>query len=45
MKQTLRALYDSEYKSIPTEQQEEIEKDIFDTYMDELLPNKVSDPV
>lgn len=32
MKKTLRALHDSEYKIIPVEQQEEIEKDIFDTY-------------
>ena len=44
MKKTLRALYDSEDKIIPVEQQEEIEKDIFDTYVDNLLPTKASDP-
>ena len=43
MKKTLRALYDSEYKVTPAEQQEEIEKDIFNTYMDNLLPTKASD--
>jgi hypothetical protein len=32
MKETLRALYDCEHKIIPAEQQEEAEKDIFDTY-------------
>jgi hypothetical protein len=37
-------LYGSEYKIIPAEQQEEIEKDIFDTYMDNLLPTKASGP-
>ena len=43
MEKTLRALYNSEYKIIPAEQQEEIEKDIFNTYMDNLLPTKASD--
>jgi hypothetical protein len=44
MKKTPRALYDSEYKIIPADQQEEIEEDIFDTYMENLLPTKASDP-
>jgi hypothetical protein len=44
MKKRLRALYDSEYKILPAEQQQEVEKDIFDTYMDNLLPTKASDP-
>ena len=44
MKKTLRALYDSEYKIILAEQQEEIEKDIFNTCIDNLLPTKASDP-
>jgi len=45
VKKILRALCDSEYKIIPAEQQGEIEKDIFDTYMGNLLPTKASDPL
>jgi hypothetical protein len=41
-KEILRALYDSEHKIIPAEQQEEIEKGIFDPYMDNLLPTGAS---
>jgi membrane-anchored protein YejM (alkaline phosphatase superfamily) len=44
MKKTLRALYNNEYKSTPVEQHNEAEKDIFDTYMDELLPGRASNP-
>jgi hypothetical protein len=43
MEKTPRALYDSECKVTPAEQQEEIEKDIFNTCMDNLLPTKASD--
>jgi hypothetical protein len=42
MKKTLRALYDSEYKIIPVERQEEIEKDTFDTYMDNCPPRHLT---
>ena len=43
MKKRLRRLFDDEYRPAAAEEDEQPEKDILDSYMDTLLPGKLTD--